>query len=59
MDIINDEEDEYIFFLPNTIPDHRVMKSSFCEFCKSNNKNGKEITHIKVIREPHLSNQIE
>ena len=59
MDIINDEEDKDISFVPNAILDHKVMKTPRREIHKSKDKNGKESTHIKIIREPHLRIQVE
>ena len=59
MDIINDEEDKDISFVPNAILDHKVMKTPRREIHKSKDKNGEEVTHIKVIREPHLHIQVE
>jgi len=44
MDIVDDEEDEDISFVPNAILDHRVMKTPQCEIHKSKDQDGKEVT---------------
>ena len=43
----------------NAILDHKVMKTPHHEIHKSKEKNGKESTYIKVLREPHLRIQVE
>ena len=59
MDIVDDEEEEDLSFVPNAILDHRVMKTPQCEIHKSKDKDGKDVTKIKVVREPHLWVQVE
>ena len=59
MDIINDEEDEDTSFVPSAILDHRIMRTLRHEIHKFKDKNGTEVTHIKVARKPHLHIQVE
>ena len=59
MDIINDEEDEDISFVPSTILNHRMMRTPLFEIHKSKDKDGKEATYIKVIRKPYIYTQVE
>ena len=35
------------------------MKTSHCEIHKSKDKDGKEVTKMKVVKEPHLRVQVE
>ena len=59
MDIVDDEEDEDISFVPNAILNHRIMKTPRCEIHKSKDEDGKEVTNMKVIRDPHLRVQVK
>ena len=59
MDVINDENDEDISFVPKSILDHRIERKPCCEIYESKDKDGTVKTHVKIIREPHLQIQVE
>ena len=58
MDIVEDEKEQDISFVPRRIIDHKISREPRREIHKSKDKNGKDVFKVKIVQEQHLRVQV-
>ena len=54
MDIVEDEKEQDISFVPRKVINHKISREPHREIHKSKDKNGKDVFKVKIVQEQHL-----